>query len=322
MVPKEIIQIIKNNKNFLLTTHQNLEGDALGSVLAMRDLLLSLKKKVDIVIQDNIPAEYRFLPGLNYIKDVKQVDFSRYDVLIALDVSEKQRCAKVMEAFPRNRLIANIDHHISNSRFGNINWVNPKASSAVEMVYYLYHKLNIPLNKKRALWLYVGLLTDTGCFRYPNTNRQSFALAEKLVSFGLNVNEIYKKIYYNLAYFEVKMLSEILKTIKSACNNRIVWFKIKRDIFVKINPNGGFVDLVLDLGRQIKDAQVVVLFKEDFYKKDTIHINLRSKNKVDVDKIARYFGGGGHRSASGCRIKGKLKDIENKVIQKIKEYIK
>jgi phosphoesterase RecJ-like protein len=319
---KRIIQAIKTYKNFLITTHINLEGDALGSILAMRDILLYFKKRADIVIEDDVPTEYKFLPHIDWIKKIKDIRFSDYDVLFALDISDKKRCKRIIQLFPKDRIIISIDHHISNTRFAHINWIEPQASSTVELIYKLYRKLNIPLNKKRAVWLYVGLLTDTGSFRYPNTTFNTFKLAEKFASYGLDVNSIYQNIYYNLTFEEIKRIAEVLSTIKSTKDRKIVWFRMKNDNFRKRFSSDNITDKILDLGRAIKDAEVVVLFKDDLYNKDKISINLRSKGKVDVDKIARFFGGGGHRTASGCNIKGNLKDIEEMVIKKVKESVR
>jgi len=318
---KKIIQQIKLNKSFLVTSHINLEGDAIGSILAMRDILLHFKKKVEVVIQDEIPPEYKFLPDIDCIKTLKDIKFNDYDVLVLLDVSDQKRCQKIINRFPKDKTTISIDHHISNSRFAKINWIEPKVSSTVEMIYKLYKRLNIPLNRKRALWLYTGLLTDTGSFRYPNTTAYSFKLAGKLLDCGLNVSEIYQNIYYNLSLKELKIINQILSTIRSDKKNRIVWFKMKKDFFMKDKSTRDFSDVILDMGRSIKDIEVVVLFKEDFYNKDKIHVSLRSKNKVDVDMIARYFGGGGHRTASGCDIKDNLERAEKIVIRRIKECI-
>ncbi|MCM8792076.1 MAG: bifunctional oligoribonuclease/PAP phosphatase NrnA [Candidatus Omnitrophica bacterium] len=318
---EKIIYQIKLNKNFLLTSHLNLEGDAIGSLLAMRDILLFFKKRVSVVIQDKIPEEYRFLPHINAIRNIKNIKLSDYDVLITLDVSDEKRCQKVIDLFPQNKTIINIDHHISNTRFGKINWIDSNASSTVEMIYKLYKRLNIALNKKRALWLYVGLLTDTGSFRYPNTNAGSLKLAGKLINYGLNISNIYQNIYYTFNLNEIKIIAQILSTLKSDMNQRLVWFKMKREFFKKDKPKRDLADEILNLGRLIKKAEVIVLFKEDLSERNIIHVNLRSKNKIDVDRFARYFGGGGHRTASGCNIKGDLEKVENMVIKKIKEFI-
>jgi phosphoesterase RecJ-like protein len=288
----------------------------------MRDILLYFKKRADIVIEDDVPTEYKFLPHIDWIKKIKDIRFSDYDVLFALDISDKKRCKRIIQLFPKDRIIISIDHHISNTRFAHINWIEPQASSTVELIYKLYRKLNIPLNKKRAVWLYVGLLTDTGSFRYPNTTFNTFKLAEKFASYDLDVNSIYQNIYYNLTFEEIKRIAEVLSTIKSTKDRKIVWFRMKNDNFRKRFSSDNITDKILDLGRAIKDAEVVVLFKDDLYNKDKISINLRSKGKVDVDKIARFFGGGGHRTASGCNIKGNLKDIEEMVIKKVKESVR
>ncbi|MCM8799219.1 MAG: bifunctional oligoribonuclease/PAP phosphatase NrnA [Candidatus Omnitrophica bacterium] len=317
---KELIQKIKEYKNFLITSHINLEGDAIGSLLAMRALLTSLGKKATMVVSEKIPQEYNFVGDTHLIKRLDKIDYSKYDVLIVLDCSDQMRAEKIIEAFGKGKPIINIDHHISNTYFGDINWIEPEASSTAEMIYKLYEKLKVPLNRKIALWLYTGIFTDTGSFHYPNTTSASHRISSKLIDYGLKVHNIYRNIYQRKTISDVRFLIATISTINSTKDNKIIWFKMRKSLFNKYKPSSDLTEELLNFGRLIKDAEVVVLFKENSYS-NTINVNLRSQGKIDVNKIASYFGGGGHRSASGCKIKGNLLDAERKVIAKIKQYL-
>ena len=319
---KKVVEQIKKNKNFLITSHINLEGDAIGSQLAMRQLLLNLGKRAIIVNEDRIPEEYNFLPGIKYIKRPKDIKDFRFDVLLALDCSDVGRFKEVYALFSKDKLVINIDHHISNNNFGAINWVDQKASSTVEMIYRLYKKMGIGLDKNKALCLYVGLVTDTGSFRYPNTNAFSHKIAFELMQYNLLANKVYKNIYENLKFEDLKLLSKILLNPQQDTMGEIVWFEIKRKILKAKRPHFDLTEYVLSFGRLIKDAEVLVLFKEDLFLNNQVRVNLRSSGKVDVNKIAQIFGGGGHRTASGCTLKGKLKDVEYTVLKRIKDFIK
>lgn len=319
---KKVIEEINKNRRFIITSHINLEGDALGSQLAMRDLILYLKKTAVIVCEDKVPGEYRFLPGLKYLKRPRDITDFNFDVLIALDCSDIGRCRKAIRLFPKNRTIINIDHHISNSKFGDVNWVDPRSSSTVEMIYKLYKKMHVPLDRNKALWLYTGIITDTGSFRYPNTTADSHRIASRVLKYNLAVNKIYKNIYENLSFSDMKLLSKILLTLRRDPSGKIVWFEIKRKFLNRKRASFDLSEQVLNFGRLNKQAEVIVLFREDPGSPNQIHVNFRSKDEVDVNMIAKVFEGGGHKNASGCTVKGELPGVEKIVLKELKDYLR
>ncbi len=319
---KKVIGQINKNKNFIITSHINLEADALGSQLAFWSLLKHLKKAALIVNKQKVPQEYNFLAGLKYIKRPKDIKNFKPDVLIVLDCADPGRCRDIIRLFSRVEIIINIDHHISNSKFGHVNWVDYKASSTVEMIYKLYKKMRIPLDKNKALWLYAGLMTDTGSFRYPNTTSLTHKIASCLLKYNLSVNKIYRNIYENLKFTDLKILSKILLTLQRDKSGGVIWFEIKRKFLKAVTNRVDLAEYVLNFGRLNNDAQVIILFKEDAIEESLIRVNLRSKDKIDVSKIAKIFGGGGHKNASGCTIKAKLPEAKFAVIQEIKKLIK
>lgn len=316
---KKIIKKIKENNSFLIAAHLNPEADALGSQLALRALLLRLGKKVQIVNEDSVPAEYRFLPAVRSVKKLKAQKIIGFDAFIVLDCSDLGRCRKVSNAAAQAKVIINIDHHLSNDYFGDINWVDCNASSASEMIYELYKKMKVPLNRNIALCLYAGIMTDTGSFRYPNTTVRSLRIAADLLRYGLKPDKIYNKIYQNLSLSEARIIRLIIDTMNTDATGKIVWFKVKKSLCGSLPLSYTLVEHILDFGRMIKDADAVVLFKENS-NKGAIRVNLRSK-KTDVNKIAAAFGGGGHKNASGATITGSLNNVESKVIRKIKQQL-
>jgi len=316
---KKVVNCIRKNKSFLVTTHINVEGDALGSELAFAELLRYKRKKVLILNQDKVPEEYRFLPGTENIKNVLKEN--NFDVAAILDCSDLNRCGEVHKMFRKDTVTLNIDHHISNSQFADINWVKPHASSTAEMIYELYKKLSVPLTKKSATALYAGILTDTGSFRYSNTNYYTHVMAADLLRHGIVPRDIYKNIYQSNAFLDMKFLTKVLSFVQRDKEGKLVWFTIPREILKRANPNFDLTEHVLSFGRKIKGAEVVVLFKENLSTKYQIRINFRSQGKFDVNKIAKYFGGGGHRSASACTVSGNLDEISVNVLNKIKEVL-
>ncbi len=320
---KRVAACIKRNKSFLITAHLNLEGDALGAELAFSRLLKGLEKRAVIINEDSLPYGYAFLPGVNQIKRYKHnLKDIRCDCFVALDCSDLERCGEVRYLNKDKSVILNIDHHISNKNFGDINWVEPHSSSTCEMIYELFKEMGVALDRISALYLYVGILTDTGSFRYSNTTPFVHQIAAELLRFPLDVPKIYKNIYGNIPLQDMRLLARILPAMKFRAGGRIVWFAIPQEILRHKKISFDLTENILSFGRVIKGAEVVVLFKENLGVKDEIRVNFRSQGKVDVNKIAAFFGGGGHRAASACTMHGRLVVIRKKVLRKIEEILK
>ena len=320
---KKVVASLKKSKSFLITTHTNMEGDALGSELAFYGILKKLGKKATIVNEDALPYGYEFLPNIDkiikYKDNLKEIKF---DCFVALDCSDLSRTGEVYRLNTKEKPVINIDHHISNQNFGNINWVESHASSCSEMIYKLYQALRLPLDRDTAILLYTGILTDTGSFRYPNVTSFTHKVVSKLLKFNLDIPQIYKSIYENIAFPDTKLITRILPGIRQDAKGRIIWFQIKQNMLRNKKLSFDLSENILSFGRAIKDAQVVVLFKENLGVKNEIRINFRSQGKVDVNKIAQFFGGGGHKTASGATVRGKIDNVRRRVLTKIKDNLK
>lgn len=320
---RKTVECVKRHKNFLITTHTNPEGDALGSELGFYRLVKRLGKNAVIVNEDDIPCVFNFLPEVKEIKKLKEnISRQEFDCFVVLDCSDLTRTGQVYKInLKKNKPVLNIDHHISNRMFGDVNWVEPFSSCSSEMVYKLYKKMGILPDKESALSLYVGIFTDTGSFRYSNTTAFSHKVAAELLEYGIDVHEVYKNIYEKIPFQDIKFLLKILPTINREASGKIAWFSIRSDMLRNRMMTLDLTDSLLSFARSIKDTEVAVLFKENFGVKDEVSINLRSQGKVDVNKIASFFGGGGHRTASGCTVKGKIDRVRRVVLNKIKENL-
>lgn len=319
---KKVVDCVKKHKNFLITSHTNLEGDALGSELAFFNLVRKLGKAATVINEDNLPYGYDFLPQKNklikYKDNLKGIEF---DCFVALDCSDLSRTGEVYRLNSEKKTILNIDHHISNRKFGNINWVEPHASSCSEMIYKLYNALRVPLDKDTAIFLYTGILADTGSFRYSNVSSFTHRAVSELLKFNLDVPRIYKSVYENIPFEDMKLLGKILPGMRRDVKGRIVWFQVKQNILRNKKLSFDLSEHILSFGRAVKDAEVVVLFKENLGVKNEIRVNLRSQGKMDVNMIAQLFGGGGHKTASGATVKGSIDQVRRKVLAKIKESL-
>jgi len=316
---KKIVAQIKNHDNFLVSSHVNMEGDALGSELAFSRLIKLLGKNAVIVNEDKLPYGYGFLPGVNTIKKYKDnLKGVKFDCFVVLDCSDIKRTGEVYRMNNEGKPVLNIDHHISNTKFGTFNWIDPYVSSACEMVYQLYKKMRVKLDKEAALCLYAGIVTDTGSFRYSNTTSTTHEAAAELLNFGIDVVGVYKNIYGNLPFNELQLVAHVLGEMKRRNNGRVIWFEAPASLLKKYKAR--YIDLtdhVMNFGRAIEGAEVVVLFKENLGVKNEVRVNFRSQGSIDVNAIAQSLGGGGHRTASGCTIHGKLSDVRRQVMKQI-----
>ena len=319
---RKVVDCVRRHKKFLITTHANPEGDALGSELAFYGLLRKMGKGAVIINEDPVPAEYAFLPGIQniqlYREDLRDIKF---DCFVILDCSDLDRCKRVCRLYAKDSPALNIDHHISNRGFGTVNWVEPHASSCSEMVFKLYKGLHVPFDKTTALLLYVGIFTDTGSFRYSNTTYFTHKMASELLKFNLDVNKLYNNVYGNIPISDIRLLLKILPMLKIEPGGRIAWFQIKQEMLRNKKLSFDLSENLLSFARLIKDIEAVALFKENLGVKDEIRVNLRSQGKVDVNEVAKFFGGGGHKTASGATIKGKLEDVRKMVLAEIRKAL-
>jgi len=315
---EKIVKAIKKYKYFLISAHTNLEGDAICSELSFARLLQRMGKKTFIVNSDKIPELYNFLPGVKSISRF-QGKMPEYEVFCALDCADRERLGRIANCIHKDKIIINIDHHKTNVNFGDINWVMPYASSACEMVYYMFKKTKIKIDKTSALLLYVGILTDTGSFRYSNTSPNTHRIVAELLSKDLSANRIYQKIYEANPLDEMKILSDIINRFETDKKRKVAWVEIKADTMQKLYSRVDIADNVFDFLRSIKGIEVSLIFKE-INSRET-KVNFRSRGRVDVAKFARIFGGGGHHNASGCNISKGLKGAKQIVLQKLYKLV-
>lgn len=316
---KKVIQTINKNKSFLITSHVGLEGDALGGALGLAYLLKRKKKDVVIINEDPVPRNYKFLDNKALIKPL-DAKIKRPDAAFILDCSDFSRCGKVANIIPKDIPLVVIDHHISNLKFADINWVESKSSSTGEMIYKLFKKMNVAFDRKSALCLYTAMLTDTGSFRFSMTSSYTHAAVAELIKFNIDANKVYQHIYESNSYEDMMILRKSLNTLKVDTKYKIAWFKINKDIAAPdIHSNQS--ENILDFARSIKDVEVCFLLKSTT-DKNRARVNLRSKGKIDVSKIAHFFGGGGHKNASGCTIRSTIGKAEKDLLREIKKAIK
>lgn len=309
----QIKEFLKNHNNFLISVHTSPEGDCLGAQLAFAKVLRNMGKKYYLVNSDNYPKEYSFLPEINKITTTVKVN--NFDAAVILDCSDISRIGNVINLLRKDMPILNIDHHISNAYFGDINLVDAKHSSACEALYFLFKQLNIKIDYDIALCLYTGIVTDTGSFRYTNTGALTHLAVSELMKWHIDAPDVFRNIYENLGFKDLKLINTALLNIERNKDGNIAWVKIGLGLFKKYKSDFDITDNILSSIRAINGVELYILFREMPGEKRSIRINLRSIKNIDVNKIAQHFGGGGHKNASAATLRDiSLKEAESKVI--------
>lgn len=317
MSKQKVIKAIKKYSKFLITAHIGLEGDALGSELALASLLQKLGKRASIVNADRTPANYSFLPGTRKI--CHRLIGNDSQAVFIIDCSQKSRIGTVADQIKCELPIINIDHHIDNKRFGRVNWVDQRASSAGEMIYHLFELTKARIDRNDAVNIFTAISTDTGSFRHSNTTSTTFHICGELLKFGINPAQIYTKIYEGNSAQDIRYLAKIISRINFAAKAKVAWIKINQREFKRIKGKHEIMEKVLDFAKSITTVKVVIIFCQ--LKHRLIKLSFRSKGAINVQKIALIFGGGGHICASGCTIKGSISEVERKVLKQVKKAL-
>lgn len=296
-----VAEVVRSHERFLLTTHENPDGDSLGSILAAKLAFDQLGKDVVMYLfgEMPLPTEYTFM-GLDDLRRELPGDVEQR-VLIVLDCANARRIGPDPELLERAQLVVDIDHHHDNTCFGQVNLVVPEASSTGEVLADLFRELGARLSPEIAEALYIALVTDTGRFQYRNTTPKALHLAAELVEAGVDVHRIFQGIYENVEFTKLKLLARALEHASVYEGGRLIVSHLDRADYESVGVPEPFSEGLIDYLRAVEGAQVVALIREPPSQDGpTRRISLRTMHEeIDVSAIARKSGGGGHRQAAG-----------------------
>ncbi len=316
---RRVKEEILRHHRFLVTAHAEPDGDAVGSVLAMYHALRVLGKDVKVCLADPIPPIYRFLPGAREVRNEVPSGFVP-ECVVVLDCSELSRTGKILDSIKEEAVILiNIDHHSSNTRFGDVSVVE-ECGATGELVYLLIEELDIPVDVEMGMCLYTSILTDTGGFRYRNTTRRSLQIAAELVGLGINPGEIAEKACESYPLERFRILGQALNHLEVSCNGKIADFFVSKEMLNGNDVSPSIVEGFVNYPREIDGVLVSVFIREK--EKNRYRVSLRSKGNADVAAVAQFFGGGGHRNAAGCVVEGDFETARKRVLGKVCEMIR
>lgn len=287
-----------------------------GSSLAMYNALCKINKDVDIVIPD-YPKTFDFLPGINKIKSEGREDFA-YDLAIALDCADTKRLKGYEALYENAKVTISIDHHGSNTMYADYNYVNPVTPACSQILAEILGSIGVEIDKDIGECLITGMLTDTGGFRYEGVSTETFEIAARILSLGVNISDICRKVLQvkTKAHFELTKL--IMDRMEFFENGKIAFTYMTLEDEEKLNVMPGDHEGIVEIGRDIEDVEVSIFLREI---KDGFKISLRSNEYVNVSEVCSIFSGGGHARAAGCTIHFPLEQTKEKIIDRVKTFL-
>src|SRR5215471_8254757 len=311
----QVVELIEAKRRFAITSHIRPDGDSLGSSLGLYWLLRALDKDVEVIMRDPVPHAYQQLPGANDVRVTPIVDPS-YHAVFVIECSDITRPGLIdLE----KQFVVNIDHHSTTALFGSINWIDSTASAVGEMIYNLCKATGVRVTREIAECVYTALITDTGSFHYSNTTERTFKVASELVRTGVKPARTAESVFASYPWSRIQLMSQVLSTARRDSSGRIAWMRQSLEMQQRAAATDedadGFVNYPLTVG----EVEAVALLKE--HAPGIYRTSLRSKGDVNVARVAELFGGGGHRNAAGCTLKGTWEEAEQQIVKLLSEAV-
>ena len=300
--------------DFLLTAHINSDGDAIAACLALRGLLAGVGKRASVLLHDAPDSHYQFIPGWDTLHQVEKSGETKETYAVVLDCPVLDRIGDVQACLDEGTRILNLDHHRDNDLFGVVNVVAEEVSSTCELVYHLATYCGMEIDRDIATQLYTGILFDTGGFRFSLTTPSTFEAAAVLVRHGIHLDYIADQLFGNKSLAIIKQLGSALDSLALHCGEQVAMLYLNSE-----DLKAGAPEEVVNYGLMIEGVEVAVLLKEE--ERQNYRVSLRSRDRVDVNKIAAHFGGGGHTKASGCSREGDREAVERQLLDEIGKYL-
>lgn len=316
MTANQVVSLLKKSRRIFLAGHARPDGDTLGCCLAMAELCRRLGARAEAYTAEEVPLGLRFALTGGRIRTGRASGV--FDLAVILECPVPERIGPAIDLSRQARRSLLIDHHPPALRYTDFVWCDPKAAANAEQVYLLYRAARVPLSRRAAEWLYLGLLTDTGGFRQPNTTSRTLRIASELVSLGVDPSEMARKVYDTKPPEVLRMMGEGLRRLKTAAGGRIATMTLtRRDLGTPPRePPEEFVNYA----GMIPGVEAHALLRE--IRPGEIRCSLRGRGRLDVSAVAARFGGGGHKNAAGCTLKGTLEGARRRLVSALRRALR
>lgn len=316
MTLDNILEEIKKSETIAILAHENPDGDAVGSATAMHLALKQLGKESDVLLAE-YPEIFSFLPGMEDVKVKSEIE--RYDLVIAVDTPSIKMLNGYSSVFENAKCKIVIDHHGTNTMYGDLNYVDQDAPACCQLLLVLFSYFNIEVTQDIGTCILAGIITDTGGFRYDGVTAETFKFVAKLSESGVKVSKIYQKVFASMSKSKFDLHRIALNRMEFLLDEKIAFTYITKQDELQVNAQSGDYNGIVEKGRDVENVEVSVFLRET---DKGIKVSLRSKDYVNVSDICRIFGGGGHIRAAGCTIQGTIEQAKNQLINQIKAVIK
>jgi phosphoesterase RecJ-like protein len=310
-----IVEAIRARQRFVLSSHVRADGDSIGSQLAMAFALRALGKHVEIVNAGPPPPQLQGFPGVAEIRVAPEVS-GRFDASIIMECGELARTG--VAGLDRSFLI-NIDHHPGNTGYGQLQWFDPAAAACGEMVFDLVQALGVPLSREIATHVYVAILTDTGSFHYSNITPRTFDICSEALAAGVDPVLVARNVYDSSSMGRLKLFGAVLGGMQIDRTGHIAIIYLDHEMARAAGGTYEDTEGLVNLPLMVKDIYAIVFFKQN--EGEEYRVSLRSKGEIDVAAIAKTFGGGGHRNAAGCTVRGGIDALQKVFIERLEQAI-
>ena len=323
MTLSQIAKFILESKKIGITYHVSPDGDAVGSVLALFNALKSLNKDCYIISKDTLSENLKFLKGSDEITGEITEPVDETDIVVVLDCGNLERVSANLKEFTGT--IVNIDHHLSNDKYGDVNYIDSNAAATAEIVFELLNLMGISFEKENSVikdigtCMYTSIVTDTGAYRHSNVTERTHKISATLKKIGVDNTFIYQSLFDNKDFGRIKLIGKALSNMQLILNGKVALLEIDKNFTADLGIDIGDTSDIISYGLQIKGVEVTLLLKEV---EDGVKASLRAKSYVDVRKIAEVFGGGGHIRASGIKIKNmSMEEAKYEILNEIQKEL-
>ena len=308
---RQIIEAIAARQRFVISSHARPDGDSIGSQLAMAFALRELGKEVTLINADLAPPPLLTFPGVPDIVIATEA-IGDFDAAIIMECGDLARTGvKGLDRF----FVINIDHHPGNVGYGSVNWFDPTAAACGEMVYELVRLLGVPMSLPIATHIYLAILTDTGSFHYSSISPRTFDISKKCLEAGVDPVLVARNVYDSNNMGRLKLFGSVLSAMQIDQTGRIAIVYLDHEMARAAGGTYEDTEGLINLPLTVKEIQAVVFFKQA--EKDVYRVSMRSKGEIDIGAVAKEFGGGGHKNAAGCTVKGAIDALQKTFVEKI-----
>lgn len=309
----KIKELIESSKSIGLLAHENPDGDAIGSLIAFYLILRDMNKDVE-VIASKIPERFKYLEDIDKIVDNSQKNF---DLVIVLDCASKKRIGQIDNIVDRASQVIVIDHHVSNTLYGDINYIEGNTSSCAQVLYYLFKEWKWNINKKCGKALMTGVLTDTSGFKNDNVDKNTYLMAAEMLDVGIDIYNLQREVLTIVTKPQLELKRIALDRLEFFDNGKIAFSYVTKKDMDSVGAMVGDHEGLVEIGRDIIGVEVSIFMRED----EGFKISLRSNGSVKVNEIAEFFDGGGHEMAAGLNIDKNLEDAKNDIIRETMKVV-